>query len=371
MKNRKACRAGRRGFTLIELLVVIAIIALLIGILLPALGQARRSAQAMVAGANARQVALGVAIYSASNDDYFPASYAYATDEEDSYSWRMEDQRQEHPNPQNGYIHWSYALFGNGEVPEEAFESPGAFNGGAPRTNPGADPNDWEDDQINAIGGSVGDALVTDKQVKRVAFMGNAAVFPRNKFNSTGFGAGESRRNVFVRGAQINSGSLTILLAEISDANGWRLLAAEEGGAGNTRWESKSHRSITPFALTQDGGEMTPDEQIYGYTGTPRSKPFRYPNPVYGDAVGATKTFIRDDELDAVQGVIISSPLNVVSRRHNGKGNFAYVDGHVELETLFDTIKKAKWGDRFYSLNGDTRVWMPDELEREGQWEAD
>ena len=62
----------KRGFTLIELLVVISIIALLVGILLPALGAARKTAQRVQCSSRLRQLNLAMITYAEENRGEFP-----------------------------------------------------------------------------------------------------------------------------------------------------------------------------------------------------------------------------------------------------------------------------------------------------------
>src|SRR3954463_4521281 len=75
----------RKGFTLVELLVVIGIIAVLIGILLPALGRAREASKSTACLSNIRQVSMAFMMYANDNKGYLPASARGGSPQEEDF----------------------------------------------------------------------------------------------------------------------------------------------------------------------------------------------------------------------------------------------------------------------------------------------
>jgi prepilin-type N-terminal cleavage/methylation domain-containing protein len=78
-------RHRRKGFTLIELLVVIAIIALLMGILIPALNRVRKQARFVACKANLKTYGLMAVMYSDENEGKMPNAWTSFYNKHEEY----------------------------------------------------------------------------------------------------------------------------------------------------------------------------------------------------------------------------------------------------------------------------------------------
>ncbi|XAM01395.1 prepilin-type N-terminal cleavage/methylation domain-containing protein [Phycisphaeraceae bacterium D3-23] len=148
-----------RAFTLIELLVVISIIALLIGILLPALGAARRSGRDVKCKSNLRQVGISEAAFSSDYKERIVPMQAWVSSTNGS-SWKID------PLAGNIELSWRGLLWEYGnespdvfDCPEEADEryADGAFNeAGQPNSNETNIPSGLGAVDVHWPGGGVG-----------------------------------------------------------------------------------------------------------------------------------------------------------------------------------------------------------------------
>ncbi|WP_432798037.1 DUF1559 domain-containing protein [Poriferisphaera sp. WC338] len=316
----------RLAFTLIELLVVISIIALLIGILLPALGSARKEARAIQCASNMRQVGVAIVDYTVTNKDHMPPSYVYPSGLSGNH-WNWSDQTGSHGA--NGYIHWSWSLFNGGSASEESFQCPEMENGGHPATNTHSDAS---------MSGQVqGAGVGPDRQARWTAYTANEALIPRNKFVG-----GTQRLYRLVRMSHVSNESETVLVTEFAD--NWKAIAT-------STLESKSHRPTNGF--------FHPSASPSGAHNIPASSGFWGHLP---------KNNFITEESHKTSGSLITSAtmMNAIGRHHpggngeyGGTANFAYADGHTERKHVMDTAEDKEWGREFYSLTGNSKIPFP------------
>ncbi len=350
------------GFTLVELLVVIGIIALLISILLPALGAARESANAIKCASNLRAVGQGVANYVSENKGTIPAAVIFAG---------MQLNGGQQTGPQGlqskadifgqGYVSWTASIFKHVYDPSdpvfsttkgwEIFQCPSLDNGGLPPASTYAGNNDGLPNEV---------AGVVDAQAPRLAYMLNEALAPRGRLGLGVPSTAYTHPYHYVRAGRVRNSAGTILATEFWGIQSL-MQTTSQFGSGQV---SNTRRPVSGVGI--------PESQAAGVTFVSASAENLYSADKPELLAPATTSDMVPDpsgnQTWATQP--IKTTLNFIGRNHGRKkigtapsptgaiqgwdlrkSNFLYLDGHVETKNVADTVfPQSQWGEQFYDL---------------------
>jgi prepilin-type processing-associated H-X9-DG protein len=353
-RQSEICR--RIGFTLVELLTVIGIIALLIGVLLPALSKAREAANTARCGSNLHVIGQGIAIYIVDYKGVLPPSNTWK-------GLQISPGQQLPSTPLYGTIHWSSFLYSrhdlsnattiyNSPVGWEAFQCPSLPDGGLPPADTYTG-NSTLPNEASGIDPVTGQPII-DAQAPRLAYTINEALCPRGFFVANAFVAGAQiqRPYQFVRAASVQHSSSTILATEL-----WGIQTMMEVDSlvspGQGNFVSAARRPVSGYMSNLVGPEFLWQLQLGGAYAS------RFP------LIRAAVTDLSPNP--APNSSPYTSPattLDWVGRNHGRRAldntgfdlrrtNFLYLDGHVETKNIRDTLSPVyQWGDQFYSLTG-------------------
>ncbi len=227
----------RDAFTLIELLVVISIISLLMGILLPALGNVRRQGRAIVCLSNLRQMTIAANIYISENNGCYPlAFFMDFLDTSHTYEWdyfkTFENGRIKECKP--GFLWYGKNISGIHQCP--------SYKGTA--NSPG-DPYTGYNYNASYIGGSkvkIGNDIIGSDSAKAINVRkpSSCAVFGDGQF--------ESGANKFMRSPQ--AGKLDENFPDAyryAGTQGYR----HEGNATNVAYADGSARTVRKICTSE------------------------------------------------------------------------------------------------------------------------